>query len=275
MNLIQNNINIEYVKNYLEPILREKAKGRIGEKGKDEFTKVYPSMVENIKIQLPIKYNKIDLEIQNQIVEKIKLTEELKVKIKEYKNYIKNINIEIQNDFNYKEVKINDIFSIKKGLSKYTNKHIQDNNGKYPLYSSATINYGIIGYIDSYDYNLKCITWTTDGIHAGTVFLRNNKFSMTTHCGALILTDDKDNLLLKYIMFYLKNNLKQYAIGEQNKRVTVNIIKNILIKIPINLKNEFDINMQQEISKKYQVIDNIKISIEKELTQIEKLLIEY
>jgi len=275
LNLIQNNINIEYIKNYLEPILREKAKGRIGEKGKDEFTKVYPSMLENIKIPLPIKYNKIDLEIQNQIVEKIKLTEELKIKIKEYKNYIKNINIEIENDFNYKEVKINDIFIIKKGLSKYTNKHIQENNGEYPLYSSATINDGIIGYINSYDYDLNCITWTTDGIHAGTVFLRDNKFSMTTHCGALILNDDKDNLLLKYIMFYLKNNLKQYAIGEQNKRVTVNIIKNVLIKIPINLNNEFDIHIQQEISKKYQIIENIKISIEKELHKIEKLLIEY
>jgi len=264
-----------FLDRYLEPILREKAKGRIGEKGKDEFTKVYPSMLENIKIPLPIKYNKIDLEIQNQIVEKIKLTEELKIKIKEYKNYIKNINIEIENDFNYKEVKINDIFIIKKGLSKYTNKHIQENNGEYPLYSSATINDGIIGYINSYDYDLNCITWTTDGIHAGTVFLRDNKFSMTTHCGALILNDDKDNLLLKYIMFYLKNNLKQYAIGEQNKRVTVNIIKNVLIKIPINLNNEFDIHIQQEISKKYQIIENIKISIEKELHKIEKLLIEY
>ncbi len=270
-----NKINLEYVSQILEPILREKAKGRKGENGQSEFTKVYPSMIKNVRISLPVKYNKIDLYTQDKIIERIKLTEELKTRVKEYKDYIKNINIEIENNFKYKEIKINDIFIIKKGLSKYTNKHIQENNGEYPLYSSATVNDGIIGYIDSYDYNLKCITWTTDGIHAGTVFLRDNKFSMTTHCGALILNDDTDNLLLKYIMFYLKNNLKEYAIGEQNKRVTVNIIKNVLVKIPINLKNEFDIHIQQEISNKYQVIENIKISIEKELTKIENLLIEY
>jgi hypothetical protein len=36
------NINLEYVKYQLEPILRDLAKGRIGENRKDEFTKVYP-----------------------------------------------------------------------------------------------------------------------------------------------------------------------------------------------------------------------------------------
>jgi hypothetical protein len=268
-------LNLKYIKYILEPIFRQIKKGRLGADGKNEYTTLPPFMIKNIQIQLPIKHNKIDLEIQNQIVKKINLTEELKIKIKEYKNYIKDIYIEIENDFNYKEVKISDIFSIKKGSSKYTNQYIQNNSGEYPLYSSATVNDGIIGYINSYDYNLKCITWTTDGKHAGTVFLRDNEFSMTTHCGALILNHDKKDLLLKYIMYYLQNNLKQYAIGEQNKRVTVNIIKNISIKIPIDFKNEFDMDIQQKISKKYQVIENIKISIEKELNTIEKLLIEY
>ena len=40
---IKENINITYIKNVLEPTLRELAKGRKGEKGEDEFTKVYPS----------------------------------------------------------------------------------------------------------------------------------------------------------------------------------------------------------------------------------------
>ncbi|MDR1761977.1 MAG: N-6 DNA methylase, partial [Bacteroidales bacterium] len=45
LNSQNNNINLQYIKFILEPKLRELAKGRKGEKGEDEFTKVYPSMI--------------------------------------------------------------------------------------------------------------------------------------------------------------------------------------------------------------------------------------
>ena len=35
------NLSIKYIKYLLEPLLRDMAKGRKGDKGKDEFTKVY------------------------------------------------------------------------------------------------------------------------------------------------------------------------------------------------------------------------------------------
>lgn len=47
------NINLAYVKNILEPILRNKNKGRKGLKGKNEFTKLTPSMIEDEMIPIP------------------------------------------------------------------------------------------------------------------------------------------------------------------------------------------------------------------------------
>lgn len=46
-------ISIEYVRFKLEPLLREIARGRKGEKGEDEFTKVYPSMLHDLEIPMP------------------------------------------------------------------------------------------------------------------------------------------------------------------------------------------------------------------------------
>lgn len=73
------NISISYVKNILEPQLRSLAKGRKGEKGEDEFTKVYPSMIENIAISFPVsKNNEPDIKSQIEIADKYNKIEEIK-----------------------------------------------------------------------------------------------------------------------------------------------------------------------------------------------------
>lgn len=107
--------------------------------------------------------------------------------MKEYRHRIQEISVEIKDNYKFKPYPIEKIFATEKGLSKYTNEYIKKNKGSYPVYSSQTVNEGIIGYINTYDYDTECLTWTTDGIYAGTVFYRNGKFSMTTHCGALLL----------------------------------------------------------------------------------------
>lgn len=190
--------------------------------------------------------------------------------------------IEIKNEVvqdnsfnNHKSILMSEIFDLEKGLSKYTKKYINKNIGKYPVYSSQTIDEGVIGNIDSYDYDCQCMTWTTDGIYAGTVFLRNGKFSMTTHCGALILKDEFNNSIdLEYVYAFLSENLKNYAKGEENKRVTVDIIKNIHIKIPIDAKGDFDIQKQKEIAQRYKKVLEIKRNIKKELEKIENIKID-
>jgi hypothetical protein len=55
----------------LEPIFRELAKGRKGDNGEDKFTKLYPSMISEIMISVPIDVNgNIDLLAQKQIAAK-------------------------------------------------------------------------------------------------------------------------------------------------------------------------------------------------------------
>jgi len=61
-------IDIQYLKYILQPIFRQLAKGRKGDKGADEFTKLYPSMIESVKVPLPIKDDgSIDLTTQQEI----------------------------------------------------------------------------------------------------------------------------------------------------------------------------------------------------------------
>lgn len=270
------NINLIYIKYILEPILRNLAKGRKGEKGEDEFTKVYPSMIKDILLPMPVNNSgEFDLKTQETIVEKIVFIDEIKNKVNDYQKNINDLFVAISDGFTFSEVTIIDILSIEKGKALYTNKFISKNKGEYPVYSSQTINNGIIGHINTFDYDNRCITWTTDGIYAGTVFLRNGKFSMTTHCGALMLKNTTDNISLEYIYTFLKSNLREHAFGEQNKRVTKDIIKNIKIPIPVDSEGIFDIVAQKQISDKYQKITKIKECIIHELDKISDITLNF
>lgn len=164
-----------------------------------------------------------------------------------------------------KSGKVSDLFDISKGSADYKKKYIRTHLGEYPIYSSQTSNEGIIGTINKFDYDVKqCLTWTTDGVYAGTVFLRDGKFSMTSHCGALILKSklggafqeyNVDGIYLPYVYHILKNKLRKSALGQenQNKRVTVEVIKDIEIEIPIIDDKTFDKSKEQEIAMQYDV----------------------
>src|SRR3972149_7318645 len=67
---------------------------------------------------------------------------------------------------------------------------IGENGGDYPVYSSQTENNGVMGYLNTYDFEGKYVTWTTDGANAGTVFYREGKFNCTNVCGTIKLKKD-------------------------------------------------------------------------------------
>ncbi|MGL2519978.1 restriction endonuclease subunit S [Helicobacter pylori] len=96
--------------------------------------------------------------------------------------------------------KIGEICLIKRG--RVIAKKILQENGKYPVYSSQTLNNGILGFIDTYDFDGEFLTWTTDGAYAGSVFYRNGRFSITNVCGLLQVI--QDNILHKYLYYILQ-----------------------------------------------------------------------
>lgn len=173
------------------------------------------------------------------------------------------------------DIPLLNLFEPHKGQGKYTRYYIRKNPGEFPVYSSQTEDEGIIGYINTADYDNECITWTTDGIYAGTVFHRHGKFSMTTHCGALMLKDEyKGKIDFSYVLHQLSISLRGYALSEGNKRVTVNRLEKVTIQIPLKTDGEFDIDKQRELAEVYVRLNSMKKSIISEFNKIIKLEIK-
>ncbi|MBD1401508.1 restriction endonuclease subunit S [Pelovirga terrestris] len=122
-----------------------------------------------------------------------------------------------------------------------------DNAGDYPVYSSQTANNGMIGRIDTFDFDGEFISWTTDGANAGTVFYRTGKFSITNVCG-LININNQSNLNYKYLFYWLSIVAKNHVYsGMGNPKLMSHQVEKIPIPIPCPDNPEKSLAIQAEI----------------------------
>jgi len=96
----------------------------------------------------------------------------------------------------------------------------------YPVYSSQTTNNGVMGYLDTFDFEGQYVTWTTDGANAGTVFYRDGRFNCTNVCGTIrTLTEDPQfiaRILSKFAPRHVSRHLgNPKLMNDVMKRATV------------------------------------------------------
>ena len=194
----------------------------------------------NQKLELLEKYKK-------GIMQKI-FNQELRFKDKYENNYPK-----------WEEKKIEELFKITRGyvLAKIEIKDIRINDYIYPVFSSQTLNNGLMGFYNKYLFE-NCITWTTDGANAGTVKFRKGKFYCTNVCGVLISDTYNNNCISEILGLETPKHVSYVG----NPKLMNNIMSKIKITIPISLEE------QQKIADFLSSIDN---KIEKLSSKLEEL----
>ena len=199
---------------------------------------------KTIHVAFPKKINKddigeckiilIDGESQCKI---INMMDKIEERINSQKNIIQDIIslrtsiCDIISRYRGKCYKINDIADIGRGRVINSKEITQQKNPKYPVYSSQTLNNGIMGYLDNYDFDGEYITWTTDGANAGTVFYHNEKFNCTNVCGIIKIT--VQNIVPFYLSLILESACKKYVSSNlANPKLMNNTVASILVSIP-------------------------------------------
>ena len=122
-----------------------------------------------------------------------------------------------------------------------------ENAGNYPVFSSQTANNGMIGRIDTFDFDGEFISWTTDGANAGTIFYRNGKFSITNVCG-LIKIDNEAVLNYRYLFYWLTIEAKKHVYsGMGNPKLMSHQVEKIPVPIPCPDNPKKSLEIQAEI----------------------------
>ena len=106
---------------------------------------------------------------------------------------------------------------------------LKSSNPTYPVFSSQTSNSGIMGYLDSYDFEGDYVTWTTDGANAGTVFARSGRFNCTNVCGT-IKPHDSDHHFLAAALGRVSQPHVSRHLG--NPKLMNDVMKKIEVMIP-------------------------------------------
>ncbi|WP_434327030.1 restriction endonuclease subunit S [Mesomycoplasma hyorhinis] len=159
--------------------------------------------------------------------------------------------------------KVEELFFIDTGNSKLTKQYIKQNLGKYPVYSSQTENNGIIGYINTYDFDGEFITWTQDG-NAGKVFYRNGRFN-ASNSGILTLNfPSKYNLKFLFLALIFLD-LTKLQIGGTVPHFTASMMRKVIFLIP---KNKVE---QEKISSIFFTLDKIISLYERKISLLEKI----
>lgn len=217
---------------------------KLNQSSMDLIMMVVPPKEQQIKIA-----NYLDIET-SKIDHKISILEQKYEKLEEYKQSVifetvtkgLNSNVEMKDSGiastgttpnTWKISRIKDLFKIGRGrviAASEVEKEQTDINS-YPVYSAATENNGIIGYINTFDFNQPLLTWTTDGAKAGTVFIRDGKFNCTNVCGTLIAKNKQKNL--KFYKYALEVQTPHYKRSDINgAKIMNNEMAAILITEP-------------------------------------------
>ena len=151
--------------------------------------------------------------------------------------------------YSWEQRKVSDMFKVTRGyvLAATLTDDTQSDEMPYPVYSSQTKDFGLMGYYSDYLYE-DAITWTTDGANAGTVNYRGGKFYCTNVCGVLL----SDKIGASQMVAEALNNIaKCYVSYVGNPKLMNNVMADIAILIPVSSME------QKRISEYFASLDNL------------------
>ncbi|MCU7557948.1 restriction endonuclease subunit S [Macrococcus capreoli] len=286
---LQENLDIEYFKIILQPILFSNVK-------RGDIPSISWRSIKDILLSIPVKEDgKFDIESQRKLVEKNNAIEIKKKEIREKLDYINKVEIDFINssDYQFTKLKVKEIFNLKAktNSSKFTKGFIKDNSGDIPVYGASKDDLPSYGYVkDNAEiitnkhgekkytkvlYFEDCLTYNIDGL-AGYIFYRKGKFSLSEKVRPLIIQNEyKGKLDPQFLKYFLQPLFRENVKGRLGKdgkneytKLNQKMIENIEIKVPINSIGEIDITIQHEIVRKYKSIENIKKHLNLKVNEI-------
>lgn len=111
---------------------------------------------------------------------------------------------EIPVSWEIKKLKYYFYFEKGKNAALYTNQYIGSNPGNYPVYSGQTENEGVMGRVNTFDYETNNVLLaTTVGAKAMTLRMISGRYCLSQNCALLI--PRKENLNVRYYKYFISS----------------------------------------------------------------------
>ena len=232
--------------------------------GFDRGLRASLSNMKSVKVSIPVDASgEFDESAQASIADSMLGMRQIRNNLSEKRTSIADIKVVLEDEnYKYSYFPLTDILEPIKGLSKYTKKYGNLHGGPYPVYSASSKK--ALTYIDTFDYDGKYMTWSTNGF-AGTILVLDGKFSINGDRGVLIPKDDRTDIDLDYMKFTLEPLFRDLAKGRKGDngedeftKLYPSMLKDIMVPIPVDEYGSIDLYAQKEIAAKYLAIEQSK-----------------
>lgn len=138
-----------------------------------------------------------------------------------------------------------------------------NSEGDIPVYSANVFQpFGYLLSSNITDFSKEYILWGIDGKFEFNYIKKNIVFATTDHCGAIKILDSK--ILPEYLLYQLE--LQSHILGyDRSLRPSLTLMKKVSVDVPVDIHNEFDINKQMEIIKRFIKVREINKQISEEI----------
>ena len=173
-------------------------------------------------------------------------------------------------DIRIANIPLQQLFDNKRGNSELTKKYCNLHKGEYLVYTGTTI--GDFAKIDTYAYDSPNLTYTTDGVNAGTVGILSGKYNVGGH--RAILIPKSDELLLEYFEDILQPIFKNLIKNGNVPSVTWVKIKNEEVVFFFKQKTAYEMDGQKKIAERYKGLNEKKSKLQEYLEQLTESYIQ-
>lgn len=236
--------------------------------------------MKSISVIVPVDNNGIfDVDAQRNIAESLLAIQDMRKTLKDQRGKLNSVKVILQDEnFNFKYFPITELFVTEKGLSKYTKKYGNEHKGIFPVYSASSR--APLTYIDSFDYDGRYITWSTNGL-AGTILVLDGQFSVNGDRGILVPKDSRTDLDFDYIKYTMEPIFRELAKGRKGDngedeftKLYPSMLGDVMIPLPVDETGRIDIEAQRIIAGKYRTLEQCKADIVNNLDVLIKQNIE-
>jgi hypothetical protein len=227
--------------------------------------------VSSFDIEIPIKENEeFDLEIQQNIANRYKKIEQIKNKLKEDYGKIRDLKVEI-NYNSFKEIELYKILKYEQPQKYIVETTKYNENYKTPVLTAGKT--FVLGYTDEknniFPKNKLPVIIFDD--FTTTTKIVDFQFKVKSSAMKILHFTDLENIDKNFIFYTMK---KIKIDNSKHKRYWISEYSKLRIKIPIKEDGDFDLEIQQNIVKKYKKIEEIKQKLKKDYEKIKDLEVE-
>lgn len=259
--------NLTYLRHAMEPELISSAVGRRVDGKLNEYTKIYPPIVAEVTIRIPIRADgKFDFNRMDEIGKRLDRIEAAQSVVATARESLEGASLAFSVTEPTLALNLGDkrFFTLTIGDRVLKSQFSKDGIDVYS--ANARHPFGKIATSNLTDFSKPSLLWGIDGVFDWNLIPAGVEFATTDHCGRLQFV--ADGLHPEYVLEFLRATRSEYGFDRVYRASLTNIAEQVYINFPIDKHGHISLEQQIDFANERKRILNAQLKTLTALNQV-------